>query len=155
MLHFLNTLPSFAKMLIGFHDIYRRMWKNIDPWGMVITRFKAKSQFKLDWTGTKLELSLAKKQFRNLFLSSRNIKQIQKVHFLRRPVYKSCFTLMYNFTINSTFIYIIDLAFNYILKFYFTLMYNFIFVPLFIYINRFDIQSNIQIWFYFNVQFHI
>ena len=43
-----NTLPSLAKMLIGFHDIYRRMWKNIDPWGMVITRFKAKSQFKLD-----------------------------------------------------------------------------------------------------------
>ena len=32
MLYFPNTLPSFAKMLIGFHDIYWRMWKNIDPW---------------------------------------------------------------------------------------------------------------------------
>ena len=31
MLYFPNTLPSFAKMLIGFHDIYRRMWKNIYP----------------------------------------------------------------------------------------------------------------------------
>ena len=32
MLYFPNTLPAFAKMLIGFHDIYRRMWKNIYPW---------------------------------------------------------------------------------------------------------------------------
>ena len=31
MLYFPNTLPSFAKMLIGFRDIYRRMWKNIYP----------------------------------------------------------------------------------------------------------------------------
>ena len=32
MLYFPNTLPSFAKMLIGFHDIYRRICKNIYPW---------------------------------------------------------------------------------------------------------------------------
>ena len=25
------TLPSFAKMLIGFHDIYRPKWKKIYP----------------------------------------------------------------------------------------------------------------------------
>ena len=32
MLYFPNTtLPSFAKMLIGFFDIYRRMWQNIQP----------------------------------------------------------------------------------------------------------------------------
>ena len=31
----------------------------VDGW-VVITRFKAKSQFKLDFTGTELELSLAK-----------------------------------------------------------------------------------------------
>ena len=30
-MYFPNTLPSFAKMLIGFHDIYRRMCKNIYP----------------------------------------------------------------------------------------------------------------------------
>ena len=36
MLYFPNTLPSFSKMLIGFQNIYRRMWKNIYPctqWG--------------------------------------------------------------------------------------------------------------------------
>ena len=31
MLYFPNTLPSFAKMLIGFHNIYRRMLQNIYP----------------------------------------------------------------------------------------------------------------------------
>ena len=31
--------------------------------GVLIIRFKAKSQFKLDLTGTKLELSLAKQQY--------------------------------------------------------------------------------------------
>ena len=31
MLYFPNTLPSFAKMLIGFHTIYRHMWQNIYP----------------------------------------------------------------------------------------------------------------------------
>ena len=31
MLSFPNTLPYFAKMLIGFQNIYWRMWKNIYP----------------------------------------------------------------------------------------------------------------------------
>ena len=31
-MYYPNTLTSFAKMLIGFHDIYRRMLKNIYPW---------------------------------------------------------------------------------------------------------------------------
>ena len=32
MLYLPNTLPPFAKKLIGFHDMYQRMWKNIYPW---------------------------------------------------------------------------------------------------------------------------
>ena len=42
--------------------------------------------------------------------------------------------LMYNFIFCSTFIYIIDLAFNYKYKSNFTLMYNFTFSSPFIYI---------------------
>ena len=41
---------------------------------------------------------------------------------------------MYNFTFGSTFIYIINLAFNYTFKSYFTLMYNFTFGSTLIYI---------------------
>ena len=38
MLYFPNTLPAFAKMIIGFHNIYRRMWKNIYPCLPVMVR---------------------------------------------------------------------------------------------------------------------
>ena len=32
MLYFPNTLPGFVKLLIDFHDVYRRKCKSIYPW---------------------------------------------------------------------------------------------------------------------------
>ena len=50
--------PEMPWLAIIFLVIYQPMQVKLS-WWVLITRFKAKSQFKLDWTWTKLELSLA------------------------------------------------------------------------------------------------
>ena len=40
ILHFPNTLPAYVKLLIDFHNNYRRKCKNIYPWILHILRFR-------------------------------------------------------------------------------------------------------------------
>ena len=56
------SIPNFSDLgspEVAVYLLSRVGWVGGGGW-VVITRFKAKSQFKLDFTGTELELSLAK-----------------------------------------------------------------------------------------------